>query len=122
MSFIGKDIFFWQNLHHHAVSYWPIWLSQNEADGHVVSTLEPIELCLALQRDLFVVFDVNKCVKCSILANRNELILMDTPSATASIFSSVRTVRVGSRFGPSTMKLVSRAVVINLRIPGTVGP
>ena len=46
--------------------------SSNEMDGHAASTLEPID------RELFVKFDVNRSVNCSILKNDNKFMLMAT--------------------------------------------
>ena len=47
-----------------------------ETNGNATLTVQPIELCKVTYRDHFAKFNVNWCVKCSILENGDELILM----------------------------------------------
>lgn len=66
----GKMIFS-QNRHHCLAARWSIQRKQNEVDGRVASTLEPIEIRKASYHDLFAKFYVNLFRKYSILQNVN---------------------------------------------------
>ena len=50
----------------------------NDADGHAASTLEQIELSESSYEDLFSKFDIQWYIKCLILENNDELMLMNS--------------------------------------------
>ena len=76
----------------------------------LVSTPEPIELCMASYQGLYAKFISMMSPKCSIVENDGELMLMPlhTLSATATIFSGVRAVFGFSGFGLSILSLFSQ--------------